>query len=499
MTATALEPTGEAAMDTTDVMPEDGARAGRRAAGASAGTAGNAETAESAASTGPSEMRAARNAETTGSGEMSAARNAEAPASAETAGPAELIPLRRNRNFNLLWGGAVSAMLGLSTADIAYPLVILALTGSPLKAGLFATVQLIASVLATLPVGQLMDRKDRRRLLLLAESLRVVASGSVAVAYFLGALTFWHLLLTAAALGAIQPFAGARTLLLRQVVAPEQIPAALTAEQVRQQGCELAGPPLGGALFGISRALPFLFAMVAGLVSLLTVVLLKLPKSVTLAADQAGDAAGTGADTERGGALLGLKTIMRDPVMRATTLALCLVNTAGYPVFLSLVVRMHQQHAASGTTGLVIGAMALGGLVGTVLVKPLHKVMRPGWLLIVACLVFAVANFGMTFVAAPAADAAFLALSGAVIPSAVVMVNVLILQAVPDEERGRTSAALNMFLLIGMPAGMLVASAALQWFSPTGTLLGLSLLMTVPVLYSVSQKALRAAQWPDAQ
>lgn len=428
------------------------------------------------------------------------------PDTAATEATAAPLPLRRNRNFNLLWGGAVSALLGLSTADIAYPLVILALTGSPLKAGLFATVQLIASVLATLPVGQLMDRKDRRRMLLLSESVRAVAAGSVAAAYFLGALTFWHLLLTAAALGAIQPFAGARTLLLRQVVAPEQLQAALTADQVRQQGCELAGPPLGGAMFGISRALPFLFAMATGLISLLTVVLLKLPK-----AEQTSDTAGTAdaatatatADAApknpHGGALLGLKTILRDPVMRATALALCLVNTAGYPVFLSLVVRMQHHHAGSGTTGLVVGAMALGGLAGTALVKPLHKVMRPGWLLIAACLTFALTDFGMTFVDAPAADAAFLAAGGAVIPSAVVMVNVLILQAVPDEQRGRTAAALEMFLLVGMPAGMLVASAALQWFSPTATLLGLSLLMSVAMLYAVSQKALRAAQWPDAQ
>jgi MFS family permease len=410
------------------------------------------------------------------------------------------VPLRRNREFNLLWGGAVSALLGLSTADIAYPMVILAITGSPLKAGLFATVQLVATVLATLPVGQLMDRRDRRRMLLLSESVRVAAAGSVAVAYFLGALTFWHLLLTAAALGAIQPFSGARTLLLRQVVAPEQIPAALTAEQVRQQGCELAGPPLGGAMFGLSRALPFLFATAAGLVSLLTVVLLKLPQSVTPAAGEtAAQAQAPAEKPARGGALLGLKTILRDPVMRATALALCLVNTAGYPVFLSLVVRMHQQHTGSGTTGLVVAAMAVGGLGGTALVKPLHKVLRPGWLLIAACLVFALTNFGTTFFTAPAVDAAFLALGGAVIPSAVVMVNVLILQAVPDEQRGRTAAALEMFLLVGMPAGTLLASAALQWFTPTATLLGLSLLMSAAALYAVSQKALRAAQWPDAQ
>ena len=281
MTATALEPTGDTAVEATqtmDAMPEHYGRQTDAHGEGRIGATTVLATAKSPAAESATASFAAESAQ--------AADTAMSPAAAATP---ELLPLRRNRNFNLLWGGAVSALLGLSTADIAYPLVILALTGSPLKAGLFATVQLIASVLATLPVGQLMDRKDRRRMLLLSESVRVVAAGSVAVAYFVGALTFWHLLLTAAALGAIQPFAGARTLLLRQVVAPEQISAALTAEQVRQQGCELAGPPLGGAMFGISRALPFLFATFAGLVSLLTVVLLKLPKSVTLAGDQ-GDA-----------------------------------------------------------------------------------------------------------------------------------------------------------------------------------------------------------------
>ncbi|NUR31555.1 MAG: MFS transporter, partial [Catenulispora sp.] len=410
---------------------------------------------------------------------------------APAAAPAP-VSLRRNRNFNLLWGGSAAALLGLMTADIAYPLMILAMTGSPLKAGLFATVQLIATVLATLPVGQLMDRHDRRRLLLVSESVRTAAAGGVAVAYFTGVLSLWQLLATAAVLGAIQPFAAARTLLIRQVVAAEQVPDALTREQLRNHGCELAGPPLGGALFAASRALPFLFAAISGLLSLLSVLFLRLPEA------GARDAAGNGGKPE-GGVLLGIKTILRDPVMRATALSLCLVNMAGYPIFLSLVVRLDQQHAASGTTGLVVAASAVGGLAGTPLAKPLMKLLRPGWVLIAACLMFAITNFGMTFCANPWADAAFLAAGGAAIPSAVVMVNVLILQAVPDEQRGRTAAALEVFLLVGIPAGTLGASTALQWFSPTATLLGLSLVMTVAVLYAVSQRALRAAQWPEAK
>jgi predicted MFS family arabinose efflux permease len=324
--------------------------------------------------------------------------------------------------------------------------------------------------------------------------VRTAAAGGVAVAYFTGTLGLWQLLATAAVLGAIQPFAAARTLMIRQVVAAEQVPDALTREQLRNHGCELAGPPLGGALFAASRALPFLFAAVAGLLSLVTVLLMRPPVSAARTDSGAADGG-----RPEGGVLLGIKTILRDPVMRATALALCLVNMAGYPVFLSLVVRLHQQHAASGTTGLVVAAMAVGGLAGTPLAKPLLRALRPGWVLIVTCLVFALGNYGMTFFANPWADAVFLAVTGAAIPSAVVMVNVLILQAVPDEQRGRTAAALELFLLVGIPAGTLSASAALQWFSPTATLLGLSLVMTVAVLYSVSQRALRAAEWPQAR
>ncbi|NUR62839.1 MAG: MFS transporter [Catenulispora sp.] len=408
---------------------------------------------------------------------------------AEPAAITDVVPLRRNRNFNLLWGGSVAAMLGLSTADIAFPLVILAMTGSPLKSGLFATVQLVATVLATLPIGQLMDRHDRRRMLLVSESVRLAAGTGVAAAYFAGALSVWQLLATAAVLGAIQPFAGARTLMIRQVVAPEQIRDALTREQLRNHTCELTGPPLGGALFAVSRALPFLFSAISSLVSLLSVLFLRLPESAMRADAE---------DKPEGGVLLGLKTILRDPVMRATALSLCLVNMAGYPIFLSLIVRMHQQHAASGATGLVVAASAAGGLLGTPLAKPLLRALRPGWVLIAACLIFALTNFGMTFFANPWADAAFLAAGGAAIPSAVVMVNVLILQAVPDEQRGRTAAALEVFLLVGIPAGTLAASAALQWFSPTVTLSGLSLVMSLAVMYALSQRALRAAQWPDA-
>jgi hypothetical protein len=45
------------------------------------------------------------------------------------------VPLRRNRDFQLLWGGQAVSLLGSQTSKVAYPLLVLAMTGSPAKAG----------------------------------------------------------------------------------------------------------------------------------------------------------------------------------------------------------------------------------------------------------------------------------------------------------------------------------------------------------------------------
>ena len=50
--------------------------------------------------------------------------------------PREPVPLRRNRDFQLLWGGQAVSLLGSQTSRIAYPLLVLAMTGSPAKAGI---------------------------------------------------------------------------------------------------------------------------------------------------------------------------------------------------------------------------------------------------------------------------------------------------------------------------------------------------------------------------
>jgi hypothetical protein len=65
----------------------------------------------------------------------------------------EHVPLRRNLQFQALWAGQAASSLGLNVANVAYPLAILALTGSPAQAGLFSAVQTVGTLAGACPAA----------------------------------------------------------------------------------------------------------------------------------------------------------------------------------------------------------------------------------------------------------------------------------------------------------------------------------------------------------
>src|SRR5689334_21975920 len=90
--------------------------------------------------------------------------------------------LWRNRDFTLLWGSQTLSNLGSSINSLATPLLVLALTHSPVRAGVVGTVGLVVELVLRAPSGVLVDRLDRRRLLLACDAVRLVAVGVLALA-----------------------------------------------------------------------------------------------------------------------------------------------------------------------------------------------------------------------------------------------------------------------------------------------------------------------------
>lgn len=85
------------------------------------------------------------------------------------------LPLRRNRDFLYLWNGHAVSALGSQASRVAYPLLVLAITGSAAKAGLASAAATLPYLLFPLLAGAYADRHDRRRIMIACDVLRLVA------------------------------------------------------------------------------------------------------------------------------------------------------------------------------------------------------------------------------------------------------------------------------------------------------------------------------------
>jgi MFS family permease len=421
------------------------------------------------------------------------------------AAPAAVLrPLRKNLQFQTIWVGATMSTLGVSVATIAYPLAILALTGSPGKAGLFAAVVATGMILAGLPAGQLADRYDRRMIVIIAEAASAAVTGVVVAALVMGWLSLALLLVAAVLLGAGQSITGAARLpLLRSVVAPEQLTPALVQDEVRQGGAALAGPPIAGTLYAIralAHAVPFVFTACTFVISLLAAVLMKVmpggAQPQAEASPQRKDDARAEAGGKQPGMLAGVMTIVRSPFLRSTMGLFMLINTLGAGMDLIIIVLLRHQHVHSAIIGLVLACSAVGTLAGAPLVKRLHR-LQPGVLLISAAgvLVPLTALLALPFGPVWAGSLLFIAMLS--VPSLRVLLDVLMLRRTPDAERGRLVAAVMVILGLGTPLGAGGAGLLLEYLSPSAAILAVAGGLAVIVAVFASRRELVQARWPS--
>jgi MFS family permease len=192
------------------------------------------------------------------------------------------IPPKFNTNFRLLMGGSFISMLGSRVSSIAYPLLVLALTGSPIDAGWASFAALAPSVLVYLPAGALVDRWNPRTAMLrseLSRSAAIMAIVALLAAHLIGVIGLVALVFGLIALAAIEQSLAVFSELAERrfassLVEPCQVVPALARSEARTHMVILVGRPLGGLLFGLGRILPFLadvltFAFAAGALTLI--------------------------------------------------------------------------------------------------------------------------------------------------------------------------------------------------------------------------------------
>lgn len=372
--------------------------------------------------------------------------------------------LWRNRDYMLLWGGQVVSTLGSSAAQIVYPLLILAMTNSPAAAGFATAARILPYLLFSLPVGALIDRWDRRRVMIWCDIGRALAVATIPAALVFDVLTVAQLYVVAFVEGGLFVFFNlAEVAALPRVVPAHHLPQATAQNEAAFGIAHIAGPSLGTVLFqGLGRAAPFLVNAVAFLVSALSIGAIRQPFR------RATPAAPRSLHVE---IAEGLRWLWHMPLIRSMALLTGAFNfvEAGTPLILILIAK---QHGASDVDiGVIFSLAAMGGVVGALLGGSVQRRFTFPQVIIFTVWAHAALFFAYAFVTAPVV----LGLIGAAIWAVGSIYNVVQFSyrvaLIPDELQGRVNSTFRLLAYGLQPLGAGVSGLVLERFGTVAAVL----------------------------
>jgi MFS family permease len=357
----------------------------------------------------------------------------------------DLEPVKRDRDFRMLWLGQMVNGLGRQVTVVALPFELWQLTHSSLSIGLLAIVQLVPILVFSLGGGAVADAVDRRRLLIATQILLAVSSAGLALLASQPSPPIWALYVVAfmaAGIGAVDM--PARSSALPRLVPRERLQAAIAVNWLSGQTVAVVGPVFAGVIIatsGVATAFAFDVAtFVASLVALLLIG--PIPPNP-------------------GAARPGLRSIAeglrfaRDHRIIGATFAIDLdAMVFGMPSALFPQLALTVFNAGAAGYGLLVAAPALGAFFGAVFSGWVGRIRRPGRGVIVAVAGWgaAIVAFGLLAASYPLALLCLAVAGAADVISAVLRASILQL-ATPDHLRGRLSSIHGLVVTSGPRIG----------------------------------------------
>jgi MFS family permease len=360
----------------------------------------------------------------------------------------------------MLWIGQVLSDTGTSAALIAYPLLIIALTHSAALAGIVGTVRLVVQLVLGLPGGALSDRFDRRLTMIICDTIRAAVL-ALLVALVLLHVASWPTVMVVAVIdgGASVLFDPSANAALPAIVADDQLEQAWAATEARSYGASLVGPALGGFLFALGSAMPFLADSVSYLASAGTVSRIR----GRFRPERTGEQKSLWHEIAEG-----LRLVWRHKLLRAVVIMAPLVNFAFNGVIFTITVALRQHGVAPGIIGLAQAGIGAGGLVGAIAAPKLQGRL-PLWQLVIVMTVAATGLFAVAALVLPSPLVALpVAITLLLAPAANAALFAAMLRAAPENMRGRVNntvimAATALAAFSPLAAGLLVQHVSGQW------------------------------------
>jgi MFS family permease len=393
----------------------------------------------------------------------------------------------RNGPFVRLWTGETASAVGSQLAGLAIPtLAVTVLAASTFEIGILNAMETLAFLVIGLPAGAWVDRMRKRRVMLTADLVRAVLLATIPVAWLLGALTIWQLIVVGALVGGATVFFD----VAYQSYPPRILPGALIGDangalEGSQQVARVGGPAASGVLLSVLRP-----ALVVGIDALSFFVSFLAIRSIR------DDEQLPPAHERRPLAVEireGLRFVFREPLL--VRIVLCTAGSnLGSTITFTMLPLLVLRHLDLGTTvwGSATSIGAAGGLVGATLSARVARWIGEGTAVPASAVL---GGLGALLLAGPAlfpaAAIPLLVVAEFVSSFGILVYNITQLtyrqRICPPELLGRMNASIRFVVWGVMPIGGVLAGLLGTWLGTTATMLiggAVTLLAAAPVVFS---------------
>jgi len=341
------------------------------------------------------------------------------------------------RDYRLLWSSTVMTQIGQWMLQITLGWVMLSLTNSAGYVGLIGFASGIPFILVSIPAGVLIDRIDRRQILLFSEAIALVVGFSLALLVSLGHVQPWHLLLAAFVNGCALAINNATVqTMVPSYVRRDHLQNAIAVMSAGQNSTRILGPSLGGpaiALLGSSGALYLQSGFL--LAALLVTFFLPSVKPVIRSLDiwrNIGE---------------GFRFVAQSPTLSGLIILAAVPSLLIFPyVQLFPVFARDILHIGAGGLGVLLSAGGTGAVVGSLVVAGPINLRRPGLVMLIGTFFYVFVILAFAYSTSVVLTVAILFFCGLLGSAFMSLNNTLLHVHLTDNMRGRVMGIYTLTL-----------------------------------------------------
>lgn len=358
----------------------------------------------------------------------------------------------KSYNFRLYFGGQCISLIGTWMQQIAMSWLVFRLTGSVF---LLATVTFMAQIpilVATPYMSVFVDRFDRRKLLMLTQSLSMLQALLMAVLTLTGLIQVWHIMILILLIGLINALDNpTRQSFYPSLVPRDKLSNAIALNSAVINGSRLIGPAVGGVLIGLlGEGICFLLNGISYIAVIIALLMMRV-----MPQREKGVKQKVWEDMRDG-----FQYVVGNIPIRTLLLLMSVISFFGLPLmtFIPAYVKTIL-HGGSEMLGLLLSCIGVGSFIAALYLAARKSVLGLGKVVMLSGVLLGIGLSVMSFVSIPWVAAVLCLPIGFSVIAAVASINTLLQTLSREDKRGRVMGYMAMAFTGMAPVGSIILGA----------------------------------------